>query len=392
MPKERKEEEIKKVKIGVIGIGGGGANIVSELSQKIKKGISFFVADTDAKTLRGVPRNVGKILLGREMTGGFGTGMDPELAWKVAKKEKEKIKNLFLNQDLTVLVSCLGGGVGSGMSSIFSQVSKDLEILTLGIFTLPFDFEGIKKTEIAKNSLRRLRKKLNSICLIPNERIFRIVNKKTPLKKALSTLNEKLTENLKNLLEIIEKPGLINIDFADLETIFEGKGNLAFLNSIEVGLENNLDQTIRKIISCPLYPYGIKGAKRVILNISGPDSLTLNQVGLISKSISDLVSKDAKIIFGLSQKEKEQKIKILLLAVGCKSQKNNVLRKQKKNKKFKKTKAVVKKEAKQEIKKEIVRKNGLGVKNEIKKEEEEILAQEKFFEVPTFLRKKLIKS
>jgi cell division protein FtsZ len=290
------------------------------------------------------------------------------------------------------LVSCLGGGVGSGMSSIFSQVSKDLEILTLGIFTLPFDFEGIKKTEIAKNSLRRLRKKLNSICLIPNERIFRIVNKKTPLKKALSTLNEKLTENLKNLLEIIEKPGLINIDFADLETIFEGKGNLAFLNSIEVGLENNLDQTIRKIISCPLYPYGIKGAKRVILNISGPDSLTLNQVGLISKSISDLVSKDAKIIFGLSQKEKEQKIKILLLAVGCKSQKNNVLRKQKKNKKFKKTKAVVKKEAKQEIKKEIIRKNGLGVKNEIKKEEEEILAQEKFFEVPTFLRKKLIKS
>jgi cell division protein FtsZ len=392
MPKERKEEEIKKVKIGVIGIGGGGANIVSELSQKIKKGISFFVADTDAKTLRGVPRNVGKILLGREITGGFGTGMDPELAWKVAKKEKEKIKNLFLNQDLTVLVSCLGGGVGSGMSSIFSQVSKDLEILTLGIFTLPFDFEGIKKTEIAKNSLRRLRKKLNSICLIPNERIFRIVNKKTPLKKALSTLNEKLTENLKNLLEIIEKPGLINIDFADLETIFEGKGNLAFLNSIEVGLENNLDQTIRKIISCPLYPYGIKGAKRVILNISGPDSLTLNQVGLISKSISDLVSKDAKIIFGLSQKEKEQKIKILLLAVGCKSQKNNVLRKQKKNKKFKKTKAVVKKEAKQEIKKEIIRKNGLGVKNEIKKEEEEILAQEKFFEVPTFLRKKLIKS
>jgi cell division protein FtsZ len=385
MTKRGKEEEIKKIKIRVIGIGGGGANIVSELSRKIKKGISFFVADTDVKTLRAVPRNVEKIILGKEIVGGFGTGMDPELAWKVAKKEKEKIKNLFLNQDLIILISCLGGGVGSGASSIFSQASKDFEILTLGIFTFPFDFEGEKKMEIAKNSLRRIRKKLNSVCLIPNERIFRIVNKKTPLKKALSALNEKLTENLKNLLEIIEKPGLINVDFADLKTIFEGKGNLAFLNTIEAELQDNLDQTVKKISSSPLYPYGIGGAKRVLLNISGHNSLTLNQVNTISKSISDLVSKDAKIIFGLSQRE--PKIKILLLAVGCKIQKNNFLKQAKKIKKSKKPKTIIKKEAK----KEIVRKNGLGVKNEIKEEEEKILAQEKFFEVPTFLRKKLIK-
>jgi cell division protein FtsZ len=387
MPKKEKEEEIKRIKIRVIGVGGGGANIVSELSQKIKKGISFFVADTDNKTLRGIPKNVGKILLGKEMTGGFGTGMDPELAWKVAKKEKEKIKNLYLNQDLIILISCLGGGVGSGASSIFSQVSKGFEILTLGIFTLPFDFEGEKKMEIAKNCLRRLRRKLNSLCLIPNERIFKIINKKTSLRKALSALNEKLTENLKNLLEIIEKPGLINIDFADLKTIFEGKGNLAFLNSIEAEPEDNLDQMTKKLISCPLYPYGIKGAKKVILNISGPNSLTLNQVNTISKSISDLVSKDAKIIFGLSQKERESKIKILLLAVGCKIQKDSVLKQPKKSKKFQKIKTIIKKETK----KEIVRKNGLGVKNEIKEEEEKILAQEKFFEIPTFLRKKLIK-
>jgi cell division protein FtsZ len=384
MTKKEKEEEIKKIKIRVIGIGGGGANIVSELSQKIKRGISFFVADTDAKTLRGVSRDVGKLLLGKEITGGFGTGMDPELAWRVAKKEKEKIKNLFSNQDLVILISCLGGGVGSGASSIFSQASKDFAALTLGIFTLPFDFEGTKKMEIAKNSLRRLRKKLNSICLIPNERIFRIVNKKTSLKEALSSLNEKLTENLKNLLEIIEKPGLINVDFADLKTIFEGRGNLTFLNSTEAKLEDSLEQTIKKIVSCPLYPYGIGGAKKVILNISGPNSLTLNQVSTISKSISDLVSKDAKIIFGLSQREREQKIKTLLLAVGCKIQKANFLKEPKKNREFKKPRT--------SIKKEIIRKNGLGVKNEIKEEEEKILAQEKFFEVPTFLRKKLIKS
>lgn len=389
MAKQKKGiEEIKKIRIRVIGIGGGGANIVSELSQKIKKGISFFVVDTDIKTLRGMSRNVGKLLLGKELIRGFGTGMNPELAWKVAKKEKDKIKNLFLNQDLVILISSLGGGVGSGMSSIFAQIGKELGILTFGIFTLPFDFEGAKKMEIAKHSLRRLRKKLNAISIIPNERIFKIVNKKTPLKRALSTLNEKLTENLKNLLEIIEKPGLINIDFADITTIFEGKGNLTFLNSAEIFLENNIDQLIKKITFCPIYPYGIVGAKKIILNISGSSSLTLNQVFLVAKAISDLVSKDAKIIFGLSQKERELKIKILLLAVGCKALGVEVLKRKKTIEKNKKQKKIRREKEPEE---RVIRKNGLEVKKEIKEEEEKILVQEKNFETPTFLRKKLIK-
>lgn len=386
--KKRETEEIKKIKIRVIGIGGGGANIVSELSQKIKKGISFFVADTDNKTLKGVPRNIGKLIFGQELIKGFGTGMNPELAWKAAKKDKEKIKNLFLNQDLVILISCLGGGVGSGASSIFAQIAKDLGILSFGIFTLPFDFEGAKKMEIAKNSLQRVKRKLNAILVIPNEKIFRIVNKKTSFKKALSFLNEKITQDLKNLLEIIEKPGLINIDFADILTIFEGKGNFAFLNSSQILLENNIEQLIKKIIFCPLYSYGINNAKKILLNISGPNFLTLNQVFLISKSVSDLVSKDAKIIFGLSQKEKESKIKVLLLAVGCKTQRQQILRKNKKKLKIKEQKKIKEKLEKEEL----ARKNGIEIKKEIKKEEEQILAQEKIFETPTFLRKKLAKS
>lgn len=391
---EQKEEneEIKKIKIMVIGIGGGGGNIVSELSQKIKRGISFFVADTDAKSLRGGSKNVRKLLLGKEITGGFGTGMDTELARKAAKKEKERIKNLIRNQDLVILISCLGGGVSSGASLVFAQVTQDLGVLSFGIFTLPFEFEGAEKMEIAKTSLRKLRKKLNAISVIPNERIFQIVNKKTIFKKALSALNEKLTEDLQNLLEVIEKPALINIDFADIKTIFEIPGNLAFLNSIESNFENNVEETIRKIVSCPLYSYGIKNARRVLLNIWGPNSLSLNQVGLISKSISDLVSKDAKIIFGISQNEKSSKIKILLLAIACKfpidygsmrKKKTGIIKKQKKQ-------TTSKKVQENENKEESIRRNGLDIRKEIQKEEKKLLAEEKIFEIPTFLRKKII--
>ncbi|MBZ9577882.1 cell division FtsZ family protein [Patescibacteria group bacterium] len=306
---------IHKTKIRVIGIGGGGGSIVSEIVSRIKKA-DFVIANTDIRSLRAV-RQVKRFQFGQSLTKGLGTGMNTELGELAALDEKEKIKKLFEGQDLCIIVACLGGGTGSGATPVFAKISKNLGCLTYGIFTLPFEFEGEKKMEIAKESLEKIRPNLNAYSVIPNERIFQIIDKDTPLKDALSAINERLAENLEGLIGMIYLPGLINIDFADLRTILGGRGRLSYLNTIEIE-EPDREEVAKKVISSPLYPYTIKGAKGILYNIVGGKTLQLSEVSQLSKIIADSINKNAKIIFGISQGQKYQgKIKITLLATGC---------------------------------------------------------------------------
>jgi len=427
-PPKIETEKIKKVKIRVIGIGGGGGNIVSELSRRVKRA-SFFVADTDLKALNSLPRSVEKFQFGQSLTQGLGTGMNVKKAKEAAQNEKERIKEILRGGDLVILIACLGGGTGSGATSVFAQVSKNLGNLTYGIFTSPFSFEGEKKMEIAKNSLQKIKSKLNTLTILPNERIFQLINKNIPLKKTFFIINKNLANSLQSLLEIIFKPGLINIDFADLRTIFENRGGLGYLNSVEIQKTTDKEM-IEKALHSPLYPYTIEGAKGILFNISGKSNLSLAEISQISKIISEKVNKEAKIIFGLSPLKKDSGIKITLLATGCsrphnenfrlkikKKLKPKILKKEKievkkrKNKikfqkKIPKKKVKPKKKLKKqktkkpslkpkvETKKEeetIVRKNGLSLKKEIEEEEAALLAKERFWETPAFLRKKLIK-
>jgi cell division protein FtsZ len=398
---EKTKEEIKKIKIRVIGIGGGGGNIVAELSQLVK-GASFFAVDTDLKALKNLSGNLEKFQFGQNLTKGLGTGMDPKIAKESAQKEKEKIKKILEGQDLIIFVSTLGGGVGSGASPIFAHLAQNLAILTYGIFTLPFSFEGEKKLAIAKEAVKKLKRKLNAITILPNERIFQIIEKNTPLKKALSAINQNLAFSLQSLIEIIYKAGLINIDFADLKTIFEGIGSLTYLNTTKIEKDKEKEE-IEKAINSPLFPYNIEGAKSVLFNIAGPKDLSLFQVSQISKTIFEKVDKEAKIIFGISQNLKDSQIKLTLLAGGCRllglnfepqnkklkikppPQKLNV----KKRKVGKKKIPIVEKKPTNLKVEKVIRKDALSLKKEIEKEESEILEKEKTWEVPTFLRKKL---
>jgi len=319
LPKEAKvDEKIKKTKIRIIGIGGGGGNIVSEIASEISKA-SFVVANTDIKSLKSCSKKVAKFQFGQNLTHGLGTGMNPELGKAAAQSEKERIKKLLEGQDLCILVVCLGGGTGSGAVSTFAKISKNLANLTYGIFTLPFKFEGEKKMEIAINSLKEAKNHLNVITIIPNERVFQVISKDTPLKEALSTINKFLSESLKGLIETIYEPGLINIDFADFKTILEGRGRLAYLNTIEAQRkEGAIKYIVEKVLNSPLYPYTIRGAKGVLFNIAGEKNLSLVDVNQISKAISELVNPEAKIIFGISQHKKYSNIiKTVLLATGC---------------------------------------------------------------------------
>ena len=322
--KTNKEPDgVKKTKIRVIGIGGGAGNIVSEIASRLKSGSqprnsSFVVANTDLQALRATKRNTIRFQFGENFTRGLGAGMNVELAETAAQTEKEKIKKLFLGQDLCILVASLGGGTGSGAGPIFAKIAKSMGIITLGVFTLPFKFEGERKLEIARDALLKLKPNLNAISILPNERIFQIIDKSTPLKEAFSSINKSLAESLQGLIEMIYLPGLINIDFADLRAILQGKGRLAFLNAVEVEGANRLAEATKSVLASPLYPYTIKGAKGVLFNIAGERGLSLSEVSQISKTISELVNPEAKIIFGISENKKYQdKIKVTLLATGC---------------------------------------------------------------------------
>jgi len=404
---------MRNIKVRLVGIGGGGGSVVSSVSYKVKRA-SFFAVDTDVRSLKALSRKVKKIHFGQDVTHGLGTGMDFELGKESIKNEKEKIKNIFKDQDIIILVGCLGGGLASGAASVLADLSKKAGSLTYGIFTLPFKFEGKRKAKIAKKSLKEIRNHVNAFSVIPNERIFQIIEKTAPLKKALAVINNHLSQSIQGLIEVIYETGLINIDFADLETIFLGRGKLAYLNSIKINKNDDRKELAKKLIDSPLYPYSIDGGEAVLFNISGQKNLSLSQVNKIAEAISEKVYKNAKIIFGISDSKNKTVTKVNLLVVGCDQAKffkkgekkkpkkrtlkkknvNKIQSEKKKIKKIKKTKKVKRskkikveiKEEKKEIKK--IRKNALQVKEDIKKEEEKIISKENLYKVPTFLRKK----
>ncbi len=401
-----------KTKIRVIGIGGGGNSIISDISSSLNK-IDFLAANTDKRSLKEISKRVKVFQFGDKLTGGFGTGMDAEVGKNAAENEKDKIKKLFEGQDICVLVGCLGGGTSSGSTPVFAKLAKDSGCITYGVFTLPFNFEGSRKMEIAKQSLEEIKPYLNAISILPNENIFKIIDKDAPLKEALSMINNNLAESLKGLIEAIYNPGLINIDFADLKTVLEGRGKLAYLNSFSFNVSKGVDGMTEKITLNPFYCYGIKGANAVLLNVTGSRKIGLKDVSQISKEISDLVKKNATIIFGITHDDKYgDKIKIMVLAVGCETEetildkkqetKKKVIKKKKKVQpvvkqkkepvKKKKTKPV-EKEKKQETKLDDkvdvrIRRNALETKKANDEVEKEILEEEKKWETPAFLRRK----
>lgn len=429
-------DQVKKTRIRVIGVGGGAGNVVSELSLRLKKA-SFVVANTDLQALKQLRKGILTFEFGRSLTSGLGTGMNTELARTAALSEKERIKKLFEGYDLLVLVSCLGGGAGSGAAPVFATSAKNAGLLTLGVFTLPFKFEGEKKQELAREALLKLRSCVNAFVVLPNDRIFQVIEKNTPLQEALSFVNKSLTDGLEGLLETIYLPGLINIDFADLKTVLQGHGRIAYLATAKTEGPGGVQEALQKVLNSPLYPYTIRGAKSVLFNIVGGKDLALAEVSEISKLIFEQAFSQAQIIFGVSQREKSQdRIKVFLLATGCQAkgvvesikgvhcppgifsnnnvnqpQRKKVKRKkrvrpepkpkaapehlpqkakpkpQKPKPKFKPRAKKVKITVSAQNSEEKPRKNALQIKEETAVAEKEFLEKEKFWEQPAFLRK-----
>jgi len=419
---EKKEAEIKtadssdlvhKTRIRIIGIGGGACSIISEIAPQAEK-VDFIGANTDAQALKEMNRKIRPFNFGQNLTQGLGCGMDARLGQKAALEDKNKIAKLFHNIDLAILVASLGGGAGTGAAPEFARIAREMGVMTFGIFTMPFKFEGAKRTQIAKLGLDKITPNLNAISIIPNENIFQIIDKTTPLKQAFSAINKRLADNLKGLIEMIYLPGLINIDFADLKTILEGKGRLSYLNSASSQGVNRVEAVVKEVLKSPLNEYNIQGAERIVFNITASKDLAIQEVENISRSIANF-HKSAKIIFGVSQDNNyKDRLRIVLLAVGCgktqampeiakpkskpktkskpviksKLTKKPVAKPKKKSKPrpIKKVKVEVKPQEPEE--KPLTRRNALDLRKVVEKTEQEIAEQEKKWDIPAFLRRK----
>lgn len=311
------KEDVPRTRIRIIGIGGGGGNIVSEIAKLVTR-IDFVGANTDLQALKTLSKNMKRFSFGEDITHGLGCGMDAAKGEEAARIDKERIKNMMQGQDICILVSSLGGGSGSGAAPVFAEVSRELKSLTLGIFCMPFSFEGEKREQIAFRALEKLKPILNSYVLIPNENIFRMVDAKTSLKESLSMVNKLLAETLKGFIETLSLPGLINIDFADVRTLLEGRGRLAYLHSATGAGQTKTQVALKEVLVNPLGNYGIGGADRIMFNITGDKDLKMQDVSEISRAISS-ENPRAKIIFGISlQPEFRDKTRITIFAVGCK--------------------------------------------------------------------------
>lgn len=401
---------IKKTRMKVIGIGGGGGNIVSEIAGRVPK-IDFVAANTDSQALRLTSKKVSKFSFGNALTGGLGAGMDALIGEKAAQEEKERITKLLENQDVCILVASLGGGTGSGATPVFAEVAKGLKNLTLGVFTMPFEFEGEKRKKIAQDALEKLKPLVSAYVVIPNERIFELVDRTTSLDQSLSVVNRYLSEALGGLIETIYSPGLINIDFADLRSILEGRGRLAFLHSVKTQGQNKALEAARQILVNPLLDYRIDGVDRILFNIVSDKKLKMHEVAQVSRTISDKNPK-AKIIFGVSVKNSNNNsFRITLLAVGCKEEQPIILKLKRKVKRKiipkpepieeikeeEKPKKKVKKRKKKKVSKQQklpvpkkeprrVRRNALDLKQAADKELEDMQESDRRFDVPAFLR------
>jgi len=443
--KNENDVPVHKIRINVIGIGGGAGSIVSDIAEKHKR-THFYIADTDQSALSKFSRKkkIKTIYFGEDITQGMGTGMDVDLGQKAAEQDKEKIKEIIGGADLYVIVSCLGGGTGSGAAPIFAEACREMDSLVYGIFTLPFDFERERKLKTAKVALTQLRGSMHAMSVIPNQRVFKIVDEKVPIKEALSSINNSLGSSLEGLIEMVQSPGLINIDFADLETILKGERALSYLSRVRCSGEDRIKQALGLLMDDPLYPYNFKEADDILFNIGAPNNLSLSEVEEISKTITEANEKEgARIIFGIDIRRGKNDVDVTLLGVGCDmeelfledkedkygetiKQKDGVRPKTKKKKKKKKKKKpviVVEKpivsvkppvlsvepsiessessdipikqseifvepsvENNQADKK--VRKNALQVQQDLEAIEEELLEKEKKWEAPSFLRKR----
>ncbi len=303
-------------KIKVVGVGGGGCNALNTMITDTQiQGVDFIGVNTDAQALLTNHAPI-KIQIGENLTRGLGSGGNPEIGKQAAEESKEKVKEHLVDSDMVFLTCGEGGGTGTGATPLIAQLAKESGALTVAVVTKPFSFEGTRRMVNAEEGIQELREKVDTLIVIPNQRILDVVDKKMTLMEAFKVADSVLSHGVQGISDLITVPGLINVDFADVRAIMTNAGSA--LMGIGTGTgENRATAAARMAISSPLLEISIDGAKGVLFNIAGGKDLTMSEVDAAAKMISEAVDPDANIIFGATIDEAMvDQVRITVIAAG----------------------------------------------------------------------------
>jgi len=359
--------------IKVIGVGGGGGNAVSSMiADGGIKGVEFIAVNTDAQALLNNKAEI-KIQIGENLTKGLGSGGNPEIGRQAAEESRERLKEEISGVDMIFITCGEGGGTGTGASPIIAEIAKETGALTVAVVTKPFDFEGSKRKIVADDGIRNLKEKVDTLIVVPNQKVLTVIDKKTPILEAFKKIDSVLYQGVKGIADLITTPGLINVDFADVKSIMENSGTALMGLGTGSG-EKRAMAAIKQAISSPLLDINIDGARGVLLNVVGGPDLTMSEVDEAATIIKNAVDPEAEIIFGavIDDKMMDQ-IKITLIATRFDEGRMRFFR--------------FKKEDKASSLEEKLEEKGKEEETSVNLEED-FIEEESEFDIPTFLRKK----
>ncbi len=302
-------------RIKVIGIGGGGGNSLNRMIQSKIRGIEFIAINTDAQALHYSQANK-KIHIGKETTRGLGAGANPEIGAQAAEENEDEIYAALKNSEMVFITTGEGGGTGSGAAPVVAQIARDIGALTVGIVTRPFKFEGDRRRKIAEEGIQRLKEKVDTLIVIPNDRILQIIDRKTSLLDAFATVDDILRQGVQGISDLITVNGLVNLDFADVEAIMRNAGSA--LMGIGMGNgDNRAVDAVKQAIDSPLLEVSIQGAKGVMINFTGGRDMGMHEIEEAAQLVHNAVDTDANIIWGMVIDENmNNEIKVTLVATG----------------------------------------------------------------------------
>ncbi|PIY69184.1 cell division protein FtsZ [Candidatus Roizmanbacteria bacterium CG_4_10_14_0_8_um_filter_39_9] len=369
-------------KIKVIGVGGGGGNALSSMiAEGGIAGVEFIAVNTDAQALLNNKAAV-KIQIGENLTKGLGSGGDPEVGRQAAEESREQLKEELAGADMVFITAGEGGGTGTGAAPLIAEIAKESGALTVAVITKPFDFEGTKRKITADDGAMKLRDKVDTLIIVPNQRILQVVDRKTPILDAFKKIDSVLHQGVKGIAELITVPGLINVDFADVRTIMSNAGTAIMGIGTGSGDKRAL-AAIKMAISSPLLDSSIEGARGVLFNIVGGADMTMNEIDEAASIITKTVDPDADIIFGAVIDDKMvDTVKITLIATKFDDQRVKLFRYKKENSLSELTKKEEDTKAEDDLElREPTEKTAIP-------EDEDLLEENDAFDVPAFLRKK----
>jgi cell division protein FtsZ len=315
MPQIKPEVEAF-ARIKVIGVGGSGKNAVNHMIDSKVRGVDFIAVNTDAQDLHHSLAKK-KIHIGKNLTRGLGTGMNPELGKRAAEETKEEIQEAIKGADMVFIACGMGGGTGTGAAPAVARTAKEAGCLTVAVVTKPFFFEGLQRMRIAEAGIEELKQSVDAIIIIPNDRLLSTIDKDTTAKNAFAMCDDILRRAVEGISDLVTSPGIINIDFADIRAVMENAGPALMGIGYAAG-EKRAEEAARTAINSPLLEVSISGAKGVLFSIAGGDDLTMFEIQDAAKVITESVDPNAKIIFGTVREEKLKKgeVKITVIASG----------------------------------------------------------------------------